>query len=543
VVEVEVIASRCQPAGHDGYVYVDGVGSFIPGLTVVASGPEAANADSDFSYTYNYRNGSSDAVSNATVTINLPTGVTFQSISAPGATCSTPSIGAAGTISCNFGTVAKNATGSFTVTVHINSGATGYISHGDYNIDSDQTSSLVGPLVMTQVTTGVTYADLAVELSDGVAAVGWGQSVQLNLTVTNNGPSDITSGTVSYTVPAELTGVTWTCVGSGAASCSSSGSGSITDSVNIPVGQTVVYTILGTVISGTGTSSMTNQASAAVPVGVTDNFSTNNLAVDEDEIGTLVNLIAEKNTAAGGTITSAPAAISCGTSCLSETAAFLDGATITLSAVAATNFTFTGWSGGVCSGTSACTFSISGDTTVTANFDCSAGYYGASCFQCPGSGNCSGHGTCDDGVSGTGACTCASGYSGANCATYDPDTDGDGVGDSTDNCPAVSNTNQLDTDSDGTGDACDSDDDGDGVNDGSDNCPLVNNSSQTDTDSDGTGNACDADDDGDSINDGSDNCPLVSNVSQTDTDSDGTGDACDADDDGDGVNDGPITVR
>ena len=31
-----------------------------------------------------------------------------------------------------------------------------------------------------------------------------------------------------------------------------------------------------------------------------------------------------------------------------------------------------------------------------------------------------------------------------------------------DNCPLVSNADQLDTDSDGTGDACDTDDDGDG---------------------------------------------------------------------------------
>jgi hypothetical protein len=35
------------------------------------------------------------------------------------------------------------------------------------------------------------------------------------------------------------------------------------------------------------------------------------------------------------------------------------------------------------------------------------------------------------------------------------DTDGDGVGDSLDNCPATPNANQLDTDGDGIGDACD----------------------------------------------------------------------------------------
>ena len=67
------------------------------------------------------------------------------------------------------------------------------------------------------------------------------------------------------------------------------------------------------------------------------------------------------------------------------------------------------------------------------------------------------------------------------------DQDGDGVNDSTDNCPTTANRDQLDTDGDGQGNACDSDDDGDGLTDrneietyGSD--PLV-----VDTDRDGTG--------------------------------------------------------
>jgi uncharacterized repeat protein (TIGR01451 family) len=423
--------------------------------------------------------------------------------------------------------------------VHINDGVTGYISHGNYNIDSDQTSPLIGPLVQTEVTAGVSYADLEVDLDDGLAAIGWGQSVQLTLTVINNGPSNITGGTVTYTVPAELTGVTWTCVGSGTATCSATGSDSISDSVDIPSGDSVVYTISATVIAGTGTDSMSNQASAAPQGGVTDNFPDNDYDVDSTDIGTPVTLTVTKNTTGGGTISSAPAAISCDTACSSDAADFLDGATVTINAVAATNFSFTGWSGGTCAGTDPCTLTLSGSTTVNADFDCLAGYYGATCAtQCPGSGNCSGNGTCDDGLSGAGACTCDPGYVGADCSTYNPDTDGDGVLDSTDNCPLVSNSSQTDTDSDGDGDACDSDDDDDTVADGSDNCPLVSNSSQTDTDSDGDGDACDSDDDDDTVADGSDNCPLVANTNQTDTDSDGDGDACDSDDDDDTVADG-----
>ena len=125
-----------------------------------------------------------------------------------------------------------------------------------------------------------------------------------------------------------------------------------------------------------------------------------------------------------------------------------------------------------------------------------------------------------------------------SAASFVPlDGDGDGSDDGSDNCPLITNADQLDTDSDGTGDACDSDDDDDGDNDSADNCPLIANADQLDSDSDGTGDACDTDDDDDGTDDGPDNCPLIANTDQLDTDSDGTGDACDTDDYGYGADD------
>lgn len=55
-----------------------------------------------------------------------------------------------------------------------------------------------------------------------------------------------------------------------------------------------------------------------------------------------------------------------------------------------------------------------------------------------------------------------------------------GVSDGADNCPVVSNTDQLDTDGDGLGDACD-------------NCPSAANADQADADQDLIGDACDTD--------------------------------------------------
>jgi len=129
--------------------------------------------------------------------------------------------------------------------------------------------------------------------------------------------------------------------------------------------------------------------------------------------------------------------------------------------------------------------------------------------------------------------------------TPETDTDGDGIPDLSDNCPAEANADQDDADADGTGDACDEgDSDADGEPDLSDNCPADANADQSDVDSDDIGDVCDdvddrtVDSDGDGFVNSDDNCPDVANADQADTDGDGTGDACDdadEDTDADGV--------
>jgi hypothetical protein len=120
-----------------------------------------------------------------------------------------------------------------------------------------------------------------------------------------------------------------------------------------------------------------------------------------------------------------------------------------------------------------------------------------------------------------------------------PDSDNDGVPDSSDNCDFTPNPDQRNTDGDALGDACDPDDDNDTIPDAGDNCPTTPNTNQQNSDTDAMGDACDPDDDNDAVPDASDNCPLVANPGQEDVDDDGIGDACDPliDSDDDGVED------
>ncbi len=77
------------------------------------------------------------------------------------------------------------------------------------------------------------------------------------------------------------------------------------------------------------------------------------------------NLLVSKSGTGGGTVTSSPAGIDCGSDC-SETLA--DGSSVTLTATPAAGSSFAGWSGSGCSGTSTCTVVMSEARTVTAQF-------------------------------------------------------------------------------------------------------------------------------------------------------------------------------
>lgn len=110
------------------------------------------------------------------------------------------------------------------------------------------------------------------------------------------------------------------------------------------------------------------------------------------------------------------------------------------------------------------------------------------------------------------------------------DADGDGYNHDTDNCPLVSNADQLDTDGDKFGNACDADDDNDGLSDAFE-ISIGTNPLLADTDGDGLSdyfevcydgdctkytlgkdiNPLSSDTDGDGIPDGSDPVPLVFN--------------------------------
>ena len=130
-------------------------------------------------------------------------------------------------------------------------------------------------------------ADLQITKNDNATNYAPGISVQYVIVASNpSGPSGVNAASVSDIFSSNLTSITWTCAGSGGASCAASGSGNINDStVNLPIGSSATYTVNATVI-GSPSGPLINTATVNIPAatGIADPNSSNDSATDTDSL-------------------------------------------------------------------------------------------------------------------------------------------------------------------------------------------------------------------------------------------------------------------
>ncbi|WP_143569264.1 glycine-rich protein [Streptomyces acidiscabies] len=98
-----------------------------------------------------------------------------------------------------------------------------------------------------------------------------GNPVTYTITVANAGPAPATNARITDTIPAGLTGTTWTCTASNGSSCgASSGTGNtLNTTATLAANGTATYTVTGTT-SPSATAALTNTATVTPPSGVND---------------------------------------------------------------------------------------------------------------------------------------------------------------------------------------------------------------------------------------------------------------------------------
>ncbi len=136
----------------------------------------------------------------------------------------------------------------------------------------------------TVAASGSSGADLSVTITDGQTTATPGTAIAYSIVVSNLGTLAVTGAKVTDTFPGALSGVTYTATATGGATgFTASGTGNLNETVNLPVGSTITYTVRAT-ISASATGTLSDTVTVAAPSGVTDTNPANNSATDTDTL-------------------------------------------------------------------------------------------------------------------------------------------------------------------------------------------------------------------------------------------------------------------
>ncbi|HET8900118.1 MAG TPA: isopeptide-forming domain-containing fimbrial protein [Rhodanobacteraceae bacterium] len=263
----------------------DGLSTVVPGQGVT--------------YTLTVTNNGPDYVTGASVTDTLPatlTNASWTCSATAGASCTAAG---GGSIS-DIVTIPSGGILTYTISATVDPSATGSLANtASVAVPAGYTDATPTNNSATDTDTLTPTADLAITKTDGVTTVVPGGTVTYTIVASNTGLSAVTGATVADSLPAGLLGATWTCLGAGGGACAGSGSGNINDTVDLPVGASVTYTVTGT-LATTVAGNLVNTATVAAPAGVTDPTPGNNSATDTDTITPTPSLALVKSVTSTG---------------------------------------------------------------------------------------------------------------------------------------------------------------------------------------------------------------------------------------------------
>ena len=291
-----------------------------------------------------------------TLTATADTGYTFTGWSGTGVTCGSSA-------SCTL-----TLTESLTVTVTFSR---------DANTQRDLSVAVTGTGTVGSAPSGISCpADCAGSFADGtsvtltaVSGSGFKFSSWSGAGCSGSTPTCTVAMTASRSVTATFVAVppvtqalTVTLSGSGTVASSPAGI-TCTNDCSAPFTQGSTVTLGASPASGyqftgwTGACSGTGACAVVMSVARSVGATFTPVAPNTVALNVVLN--------GSGAVTSTPAGIDCGSIC---SASFTSGASVKLTAVPASGYTFTGWTGSGCSGIAACTVVLSSATSVAATF-------------------------------------------------------------------------------------------------------------------------------------------------------------------------------
>ncbi len=235
-------------------------------VAVTKTAPATALLGSTFSYSLGITNNGATAASAVQLVDTLPAGVTFSSVT-PAASCTQ----AAGTVTCNFATLAAGAS-TPAITINVVAAAVGTVTNTANVTENEADYNLVNNTASAS-TTILPASDMSITKT-GPATANQGDTITYTLTAKNNGPTVATTIVVTDTLPSQVS------FSSASGGCSFSAGTVTCTAASLAVNATAVFTI--SVIAQTVGSAVNT---AVVSASQTDPTSANNTSSVTTVIG------------------------------------------------------------------------------------------------------------------------------------------------------------------------------------------------------------------------------------------------------------------
>ena len=266
-------------------------------IFVTKDGPSNTTAGSNIVYTITVGDTGPDATSPAVnLTDTIPAGLTFVSLAQSGPdtfVCSTPAIGAGGTVTCDAAAMNLGDVQTFTLTVAVPSET----ANGAFYLNTATVSSSDDPNTENDVSsvgtsTPSNNADVAIT-KNGPSATAPDTDVTYTIALTNSGPADAMSVSWTDTLPdsipsgSPMTFVSFNQTSGPAFNCGSPGTTVTCTLQTFPAGSTATFQFVGHVPPGTNGKTYTNVANQTTsndPNSENDSSSTT-LTVSSADVG------------------------------------------------------------------------------------------------------------------------------------------------------------------------------------------------------------------------------------------------------------------
>jgi uncharacterized repeat protein (TIGR01451 family) len=201
-------AGTTRLADHDPIVAFFEVAEFATaGLTISKTDlTDPVVAGTTLGYTIEVVNGGPDDAATLEVTDPLPTGTTFVSLTASaGWSCTTPAVGATGTVTCTNALLANGGSATFNLVVAIDAAvASGTVLSNTATVTTTTSDDTSDNSATATTTVGVT-ADYSLTLTDAPDPVAAGGVLTYTAEAVNTGPSVLPNAQVTLSLPAGVT--------------------------------------------------------------------------------------------------------------------------------------------------------------------------------------------------------------------------------------------------------------------------------------------------------------------------------------------------